>query len=231
METTFVSKVMHTWQQGGWTMIPLAFLSLLIYTCAIRLLVYFRERDWRRLTEEQWRFWVHHPERGEGEVGEIIRYCQDESGSVVDVQNRFAEVTASKLPPLDRRLSTLNLLISAAPLVGLLGTVFGMLMTFKALSLGGGEMTEAMATGISMALFPPEVGLCVSLPGLALVFWIRRQRQEYEAFLARLESATVRLFRAREGHITDVAETPVAGVEQEAGSLGGGSFIGEGARA
>lgn len=212
-------------------MIPLALLSVLIYTSAIRLLVYFRQRDWRRLTEEQWRFWVHHPERGEGEVGEIIRYCQDESGSVTDVQNRFAEVTASKLPPLDRRLSTLNLLISAAPLVGLLGTVFGMLMTFKALSLGGGEMTEAMATGISMALFPPEVGLCVALPGLALVFWIRRQRQEYEAFLARLESATVRLYRAREGRVTDLAPAPVAGLELGSTSLGGGVFTGEGATA
>ena len=45
-------------------------------------------------------------------------------------------------------------------------TVFGMLVTFQALASGsGGEVTEAMAGGISQALFPPEVGLCISLPG------------------------------------------------------------------
>jgi biopolymer transport protein ExbB len=231
METTFIDKILHTWQLGGWTMIPLALLSCLIYSSALRLVVYFKQRDWRSVSEESWRFWVHHPEKGEGEVGEIIRYSQDESETVADVQNRFAEVTSSKLPPLDRRLSTLNLLISAAPLVGLLGTVFGMLMTFKALALGGGEMTEAMASGISMALFPPEVGLCVALPGMALVFWIRRQRQEYEAFLARLESVTLRLYRARAGKIRDLADTPIQSMESMPGSFGDGMLAGKGVTA
>lgn len=210
MEMTLWQKVVQTWTAGGWTMIPLAMLSLIIYSSAVRLIIYFRQRDWRRLDPKQWRFWVHHPDQGRGEVGEMIRYSQDEAETVEEVQSRFSEITASKLPPLDQRLSTLNLLISAAPLVGLLGTVFGMLMTFRALSMGGGEMTEAMASGISMALFPPEVGLCVALPGLALVFWIRRQRQEYEAFLAQLESATVRLYKARKASITDIASAPEA---------------------
>ena len=190
-------------------MIPMALLSVMIYASVVRLWVYFRQRDWRRVEEPRWRHWVHHPDQAEGEIGEIIRYTQDEAHTVKDVQNRFSEVTASKLPPLDRRVSTLNLLITAAPLVGLLGTVFGMLMTFRALSLGGGEMTDAMASGISMALFPPEVGLCVALPGLAAVYWIRRKRHEYEAFLARLESATVRLYQARLSGIADHADLPV----------------------
>jgi biopolymer transport protein ExbB len=139
---------------------------------------------------------------------------------VNEVHNRFAEVAASKLPPLDRRLSSLNLLITVAPLIGLLGTVFGMLMTFKALASGGGELTEAMASGISMALFPPEVGLCVALPGMALVYWIKRKRQEYEAFLARLESATIRIYKARLAGLTD-HEDVAAGVAAAAarGSL------------
>jgi biopolymer transport protein ExbB len=128
-------------------------------------------------------------------VGEIIRYTQDEVRSLGDIHNRFAEVVATKLPVIDRRLVFLNILITSAPLIGLLGTVLGMLVTFQSIALGGGQMSELMSAGISQALFPPEVGLCVALPGLALVYVIKRKRAEYEAFLARLESVTVQHFR------------------------------------
>ena len=197
MTELFVDKVWNVWRAGGWTMIPLALLSLLIYSQALRLLLYFAGRQHARLDRETWLRWVSRPEEAEGEVGEIIRYTQEEARSVADIQSRFAEVIGTKLPVIDRRLVFLNLLITAAPLIGLLGTVLGMLVTFQSIALGGGQMSEMMSAGISQALFPPEVGLCVALPGLALVYLIKRKRAEYEAFLARLESVTVQHFRRR----------------------------------
>jgi biopolymer transport protein ExbB len=191
----FQHKILHIWLLGGWTMIPLAVLSLMIYGLAVSILRYFSRREYRRLREETWVQWVRDPARGEGEVGEIIRYTQDEVKSADEIHLRFAEINASKFPELDRRLSVLNTLVAAAPLVGLLGTVFGMLLTFRALAVGGGKITDMMAQGISAALFPPEVGLCVALPGLMLIYIIKRKRHEYEAFLARLESVTIRYFR------------------------------------
>jgi biopolymer transport protein ExbB len=190
-----IDKVWNVWLAGGWTMIPLAVLSLLIYSQALRLLLYFSARQHHRLPRETWRRWVSRPQEAEGEVGEIIRYTQDEVRSLGDIHNRFAEVAATQLPVIDRRLVFLNLLITAAPLIGLLGTVLGMLVTFQSIALGGGQMSEMMSAGISQALFPPEVGLCVALPGLAMVYVIKRKRAEYEAFLARLESVTVQQFR------------------------------------
>jgi biopolymer transport protein ExbB len=144
---------------------------------------------------------VRHPERGEGEVGEMIRYAQDEARSGGEISTRFAEVTASVLPPINRQLQTLGTFVAAAPLVGLLGTVFGMLVTFQALASGGGggQVTEAMAAGISQALFPPEVGLCIALPGLIIIQIIKRKRQEIESILARVESYTVQMNRASTG--------------------------------
>jgi hypothetical protein len=56
-----------------------------------------------------------------------------------------------------------------------------------------------MANGISQALFPPEVGLCISLPGLILVRLIKRRVVELDAFLAQLESYTVQYMRSRSG--------------------------------
>jgi len=197
MLETFVKQVWHIWTAGGWVMIPLLALSFAIYGLATKLLLYFSQRGYHKVSESDWLDWIQEPKRGEGEVGEIIRYTQDEVRTLEDVHTRFAEVMVSKIPPLDRKLSTLNTLIGAAPLLGLLGTVFGMLVTFQALALGGGKVTDQMAAGISQALFPPEVGLCIALPGLLLVQNIKRKRHEYEAFLARLQSFTVQHFKRK----------------------------------
>jgi biopolymer transport protein ExbB len=197
-------------------MFPLLGVAVLMFFFAGRLWLDLSRRQFRRLTERDWKGWVQEPEKGEGEVGEIIRYVQDEVRSAEEINARFAEVNAAALPPIERQLQTVGTFVAAAPLVGLLGTVFGMLVTFQALAAGGaGKVTEAMAAGISQALFPPEVGLCIALPGLILVQIIKRRRQELEAFLARLESYTVQTFRARAGlPPVPPAEQPAKAAEQ-----------------
>jgi biopolymer transport protein ExbB len=196
-----IEKILHIWSAGGWVMWPLLALALLMFFTAIRLWRELAGCQFRTLAESQWKQWVKNPTKGEGEIGEIIRYTQDEAQSAGEITTRFAEVGARIFPPIQRQLQTLGTFVAAAPLVGLLGTVFGMLVTFQALAAGGGggQVTEAMANGISQALFPPEVGLCISLPGLIIIQLIRRRRQEYEAFLARLESYTVQWYRVKSG--------------------------------
>ena len=102
---------------------------------------------------------------------------------------------------MDRNIAFINILGTAAPLIGMLGTVMGMLMTFQSIGLGGGEMAEMMAKGISAALFPPEVGLCIALPGLLMVHLLKRKRDEYDAFLGKLESLSIQHFKQDQGAI------------------------------
>jgi len=196
MTEFFIERVWSIWTAGGWTMIPLCFLSILIYTSAIRLFLYFSKRDFNRVSESTWNQWIIDPSSGEGEICEIIRYTQDEAKSLDEVASRFAEVTASKIPYVDRNISFTNILVTAAPLIGLLGTVMGMLLTFQSIGAGSGEMAGMMAKGISAALFPPEVGLCVALPGLMMVQVLKRKRDELQAFLAHLETRTVQQFKS-----------------------------------
>jgi len=204
----FLSKIWSIWTAGGWVMIPMLALSLMIYSLAAQLMFYFSKRGFHKVAEQDWMDWVKDPGQGQGEVGEIIRYSQDDVDTPDQIHSRFAEVMCAKLPSIDRRLSTLNTLIAAAPLLGLLGTVFGMLVTFKALAAGGGgEVTDQMAAGISQALFPPEVGLCIALPGLMLVHMIKRKRQEYEAFIARLESFTIQYYKKLYGRHDEANQT------------------------
>ncbi|MCX7722337.1 MAG: MotA/TolQ/ExbB proton channel family protein [Verrucomicrobiae bacterium] len=193
-----IERILQIWNAGGWVMWPLFGLALVTFFTGVRLWRDLAGRQYRRLAEKTWKAWVRRPDKGDGEVGEIIRYVLEDARSARDINSRFAEVAARILPPIDRQIQLLGTFVAAAPLVGLLGTVFGMLVMFQALAAGGGggKVTEAMAAGISQALFPPEVGLCIALPGLVLIQLIRRQRREYEAFLAHLESYVVQWFRS-----------------------------------
>ena len=173
-------------------MIPLAFLGLMTYAAAVRLFLYFRRLDFKNVSQETWTQWLRDPQKGRGEVGEIIRYAHEDIQREEDIRSRFAEVALSKIPYMDRNIAFINILVTAAPLIGLLGTVMGMLMTFQSIGLGGGEMAEMMAKGISAALFPPEVGLCIALPGLLMVHLLKRKRDEYDSFLGKLESLSIK---------------------------------------
>ncbi|HWA27667.1 MAG TPA: MotA/TolQ/ExbB proton channel family protein [Lacunisphaera sp.] len=71
---------------------------------------------------------------------------------------------------------TLGAMIAAAPLLGLLGTVSGMVKTFESLSTSTGQKSmEGLAGGISEVLVATESGLSVAIPAMMLVYFAHRQ--------------------------------------------------------
>lgn len=173
-------------------MIPLALLAVLIYTTGVELLVFLRKGNVQLGHEREWLLWIQDPSQAQGRAGEIIRYTQDGVHSAKQMRNRFSEVRLSLLDIVERRLVFLSTLIAAAPLMGLLGTVIGMLGTFAAISLGGGSETAGMvAAGISEALITTQTGLFIALPGIFLALIIRRRKHSVEAALARIESLSL----------------------------------------
>ncbi|MCX8109193.1 MAG: MotA/TolQ/ExbB proton channel family protein [Verrucomicrobiae bacterium] len=190
-----IEHVVGIWARGGWVMWPLAVIAVSMFWVGLRLFLDLRRRQRGRVHLVESHDCLRKPELA-GEIGMMIKYALA-ARSPAEVRRRFAEIAAAELHRIELRLSVLRAFVAAAPLVGLLGTVFGMLVTFQALATtGGGKITEAMASGISKALFPPEVGLCVALPGLLLAHLIQRQKQEFEAFLARMESRAIQHFRS-----------------------------------
>ena len=194
-----IAKLTHLWLAGGWLMIPLLVMAFFIYGTALQLLVYFSKREVKRTPQKDWEQWVLEPDSGRGEVGEIIRYTQDDARTRDEVQDRFSEVVSAKLPEIDRRLVFMNVMVAAAPLLGLLGTVLGMIATFDGISIGGAKTADLIASGISEALITTEMGLLVALPGYALASLVKARRDEYEAFLAKLESFTLLTFDGGNG--------------------------------
>ncbi len=194
MFEAFIRQTALTWSDGGWVMIPLALLALFMYAFAADLFFTFTRSQYRRFDQKTCRHCVRHPETVAGPVGEIIRYARDEVTSLQDIRNRFEEVRLAVFPKIDRRLFFLVTLTTAAPLLGLLGTVLGMISTFDAMAGGGGRVIEMVAAGISTALITTKTGLLIAIPGYFMASAIRRRRNEYAAFLAGLESLVMQQF-------------------------------------
>ncbi len=95
---------------------------------------------------------------------------------------------------LERYLSALGTIASAAPLLGLLGTVIGMIEIFGSQAPGGttGGNPAQLAHGISIALYNTAFGLIVAIP--ALIFW-RYFRARVDEYLLVLELASERFVR------------------------------------
>ena len=96
------------------------------------------------------------------EIEEII---SDKNSSNLEQVETKIEAVLSKIGPLyEKNLSTIKLLAAVAPLLGLLGTVIGMIETFQAITLFGTGDPKLMADGISQALVTTMLGLITAVP-------------------------------------------------------------------
>ncbi len=89
----------------------------------------------------------------------------------------------AEVPKMERSLSLLGALAGVAPLLGLLGTVSGMIATFDTISAAGTGNPRLLSGGISEALITTQLGLMVAIPLLLAHAWLRRWVERREAML------------------------------------------------
>ncbi|MGR9114413.1 MAG: DUF3450 family protein [Gammaproteobacteria bacterium] len=102
-------------------------------------------------------------------LGRIIASVeQSDTHNTETLELVLDEAITREVPVLEKGLSMIKLLAAVAPLLGLLGTVTGMIATFQSISLFGTGDPKLMASGISQALVTTMLGLCVAVPLLFL---------------------------------------------------------------
>ncbi len=84
------------------------------------------------------------------------------------LQLKMGEAVLQETPLLTRNIAIVQVISVVAPLMGLLGTVIGMIQTFEAITLFGTGDPKIMASGISTALMTTVLGLCVAIPTVLL---------------------------------------------------------------
>ena len=110
---------------------------------------------------------LRHPERPDGKnpLGRVLlAWSAHPDNDLETLERRIDEAIVKEVPRLQRGLSILKILAVMAPLLGLLGTVTGMIQTFQSITLFGTGDPRLMAGGISQALVTTVLGLVTAIP-------------------------------------------------------------------
>ena len=192
-------------QMGGWVMWPLTALSVLALAVICERAMFYgglgfpsaqqsRELN-AALTNHDAEALetvlpVSHPVFGPyfGELRRIYRQHEaDQNVWSQEVLDIFAQEITAKL---DTRLPLLGVIVRVAPLMGLLGTVLGMINTFSRLAATqGGVDLVALAEGIWQALLTTAAGLIIAIPVLLIQHWFISRKKHVMDVLSRITNA------------------------------------------
>jgi biopolymer transport protein ExbB len=90
------------------------------------------------------------------------------SDNVTAAEQTMTDTAEEEIMTLEHRLSYLGTIASVAPMVGLLGTVWGMTATFSVIAQTGVPQASEIAKGIALALVTTQIGLLIAIPALVL---------------------------------------------------------------
>ena len=98
-------------------------------------------------------------------LGRVLNvYHANRAVDVETLELKLGEAILGETPKITRNITLIQVISVVAPLLGLLGTVIGMILTFQAITLFGTGDPKTMAGGISTALMTTVLGLCVAIP-------------------------------------------------------------------
>lgn len=169
---------MHPIAVLGFCMIILIVNSLWIYRRRRHCSPAFVETASRLLDKGDLRRFEDLSLRQEGLFPAICRALVDRfaTGDAEEIRSHCEIVAAAHINRLRIPVKALNLIAAAAPLMGLLGTIVGMVMVFESVaSARDAQRAQALAAGIRVKLFCTTMALCVAIPAL-LAFFIFNQK-------------------------------------------------------
>ncbi len=176
-------------QAGGWLMVP-------ILLCSVIALAIIGERFWtlqkeriapRHLVAQIWQWYksgqldAQHIEalRKSSPLGRILAAGLINRNHPREIMKETIEDTGRQVVlELERYLNTLGTIAAITPLLGLLGTVIGMIKVFAAITTQGVGNPSALAGGISEALITTAAGLVVAIPSLMFYRYFRGRVDE-----------------------------------------------------
>lgn len=155
---------------GGIVLVVLACVAVLVFSMAVERFWFYR-LSWRPARKQLVRYWAarrdHH------------------SWSASTLRDVWADALIARL---GRPLPWLKLLVALCPLLGLLGTVTGMISVFDSLALSDTGQARAMADGVARATLPTLTGMAIAVVGLLFIsrleHVIRREDQRLHDRLA-----------------------------------------------
>ena len=165
---------------GGWFIWPLLVCSILLISIVLERLWFLQRRlvapkgllrqAQNLIQKDSFHTQNQQEIAATSQLGDLLQHCYQyrlNSREFVEIK---AEEKASEIKLLlERNLSMLSTIASISPLLGLLGTVVGMITVFSNIDVNGSANTDLLAAGISEALITTAFGLIIAVP--AIVFY------------------------------------------------------------
>jgi len=203
--------LLEIFQSGGWLMVPILLCSIVAAAvCVERMWTLQRSRIvpknllaqiWSALKSADLDSQKLRELRANSPLGQILAAGIANSKRGREIMKEAMEEAASQVShDLQRYLTTLGIIASISPLLGLLGTVVGMIQVFTALMLEGAGNANVLAGGISQALITTAAGLSVAIPALMFHrFFLRR----VDELMISMEQEAVKLAEILSGDATE----------------------------
>ena len=196
--------IMDRFKSGGAIMYPLAFLALICIIVGLwKTLQLYNIRS--EYDDKVSTLVTLIQEGKSSEAQDFINSLKDPVKSLLNdalnhkdisretLEELLNENILSQIPKLDRFMPVLSVSAGAAPLLGLLGTVMGIIKTFEMIALYGTGDPNTMAGGISEALITTQAGLMVAIPAL---IWHAMLNRRLKAIVGNLEKAMLSFINA-----------------------------------
>jgi biopolymer transport protein ExbB len=175
---------------GGALMLPLVGLSFLMWLLIVNRVLFFRRLYHKNMGARV--AWAHiqdnrlpDPARYRGIISLLVARFVSRRSHDRRLDRFILDETVQALgSSLDDHLALIGVLAAIAPLLGLLGTVGGMIDTFDILAIFGTGNAKGMAGGISEALITTQTGLLVAIPGLWMKGFLDRRARNLKRRIA-----------------------------------------------
>lgn len=201
-------------QAGGWLMIPIILCSIISAAICVERTWTLRESQIapRNLLTQVWN-WIRNNEfdnqrlralRLGSPLGQILSAGIANSTMGRDAMKESIEEIASQVVhELERYLNTLGTIAAITPLLGLLGTVIGMIKVFAAIRIEGAGNAAVLAGGISEALITTAAGLTVAIPSL---FFYRFFQRKVDELVVSMEQEAIKLVEVMHANQLEVRD-------------------------
>jgi biopolymer transport protein ExbB len=192
MNLDFFTDILDYLAGGGIVMIPLGIVSLWMWILIVERLIYFRSLKYASVSAHEilgvWKG-KDAPARKGLRAGILRSFSQLRTGNSTEDKCTLHLLIMRNRPALKRNIAIIGVLAGIAPLLGLLGTVTGMMTTFEVLGGYGTGNVRAMAGGLSEALLTTQTGLVVAIPGMFMAGFLNRRAKRFNHLLNNLTTS------------------------------------------
>ena len=161
----FLETIRDFLELGGIALYAIGILTLFMWILIIERLIYFNSGH-RRMVAATQEIWGNREDH--------------QSWNAHQVRSRLISVVGRSM---DRNLPLIQTCVALCPLLGLFGTVWGMINVFEVMAVSGSGNVRAMAAGVSQATVPTMAGMVGALSGVLLVTILSRRAAHEVQFL------------------------------------------------